>query len=146
MGSFWGQILSWWTNTEKLVCYYLYLAFAYIIYSFLFSMCYSDNYIKRNIVKYYYSTVRKVAGLILDGVIEIFYWFNPSGRNMALRSNRPLKEVCTRNISWGKGGRCVGLTPRLYEPIAWKSGGFHLLVFSGSVYPFTGMVLVALTL
>jgi hypothetical protein len=29
---------------------------------------------------------------------------------MALRSTQPLTEISTRNISWGKGGRCVGLT------------------------------------
>jgi hypothetical protein len=36
-------------------------------------MCYSDKYIRSNIVKYHYSTVRKVAGLILDSVIEVLY-------------------------------------------------------------------------
>ena len=29
---------------------------------------------------------------------------------MALRSTRPLTEMSTRGISWGKGGRCVRLT------------------------------------
>jgi hypothetical protein len=29
---------------------------------------------------------------------------------MALGSTQPLTEVSYRNISWGKGGRCVGLT------------------------------------
>jgi hypothetical protein len=29
---------------------------------------------------------------------------------MALGSTQPLTEVTTKNISWGKGGRCVGLT------------------------------------
>jgi len=29
---------------------------------------------------------------------------------MALGVTRPLREMSTRNISWGKGGRCVGLT------------------------------------
>ena len=29
---------------------------------------------------------------------------------MALGSNQPLTETSTRNISWGKGGRCVRLT------------------------------------
>jgi hypothetical protein len=27
-----------------------------------------------------------------------------------LESIQPLTEMSTRNISWGKGGRCVGLT------------------------------------
>jgi hypothetical protein len=43
-------------------------------------------------------------------VIGIFHWHNPSGRTMALGSTRPLTEISTKNISWGKGGRCVGLT------------------------------------
>jgi len=29
---------------------------------------------------------------------------------MALGLTQPLTEIITRNISWGKGGRCVGLT------------------------------------
>jgi hypothetical protein len=55
-------------------------------------------------------TNRKVAGSIPDGVIGIFHWHNPSGRTMVLGSTQPLTEMSTRNISWGKGGRCVGLT------------------------------------
>jgi hypothetical protein len=46
------------------------------------------------------ATTRKVAGSISDGVIGIFHWQNSSGHT----------EMSTRNISWGKGGRCVGLT------------------------------------
>ena len=55
------------------------------------------------------ATSRKVAGSIPD-VIEIFHCHNPSGRTMALGLTQPLTEMSTRNISWGKGGRCVGLT------------------------------------
>jgi len=35
---------------------------------------------------------------------------------MALGSSQPLTEMSTGNISWGKGGRCIGLTtlPRSY--------------------------------
>jgi len=40
----------------------------------------------------------------------IFHWHNPSGRTVALGSTQPLTEMSTRNVSWGKGGRCVGLT------------------------------------
>jgi hypothetical protein len=29
---------------------------------------------------------------------------------MALGLTQPLTEMSTRNISWGKGGRCAGLT------------------------------------
>jgi hypothetical protein len=38
---------------------------------------------------------------IPDGVIEFFYFFNPSGRTMALRSSQPLTEMSTRYVSWG---------------------------------------------
>jgi hypothetical protein len=57
------------------------------------------------------ATSRKVAGSILDGVIGIFHWHNPSDRTMSLGWTQPVTEVSTRNISWGsKGGRCVELT------------------------------------
>jgi len=56
------------------------------------------------------ATSRKVAGSIPDGVIGSFQWHNPSGRTMALGSTQPLTEMSTKNISWGKGDRCVGLT------------------------------------
>jgi hypothetical protein len=49
------------------------------------------------------ATSRKVAGLIPDGVIGIFHWYNPSGRTMALGFTQPLTEVSTRNISWATG-------------------------------------------
>jgi hypothetical protein len=38
-----------------------------------------------------------------------FLWHNPSGRTMTLGSTQPPTEMSTRYISWGKGGRCVGL-------------------------------------
>ena len=47
------------------------------------------------------ATSQKVAGSIPDGVIGIFHWHNPSGRNMALGSTQPLTEMSTGNISWG---------------------------------------------
>jgi hypothetical protein len=56
------------------------------------------------------ATNQKVAGSIPDGVIGIIHWHNPSGRIMTLGSTQPLTEMSTRNISGGKGGRCVGLT------------------------------------
>jgi hypothetical protein len=40
-------------------------------------------------------------GSIPDGFIEFFYWHNPSGRTMALRSTQPLTEMSTKNVSWG---------------------------------------------
>ena len=66
-------------------------------------------------VKYLVETLRykqECRGLILDGVLGIFHWFNISGQTMALESTQLLAEMSTRNFSWeGKGGRCVGLTP-----------------------------------
>jgi hypothetical protein len=44
---------------------------------------------------------RKFAGSIPESVIGIFHWHNTSGRTMALGSTEPLKEMSTRNISWG---------------------------------------------
>jgi hypothetical protein len=55
------------------------------------------------------ATNQKVAGSIPDGV-GIFHWHNPSSRTMALGLTQPLTEMSTRNVSWGKGGRCVRLT------------------------------------
>jgi hypothetical protein len=39
-----------------------------------------------------------ILGSILDCVIGIFYW-DPSGRTMAVRSTQTLTEMCTRNVS-----------------------------------------------
>jgi hypothetical protein len=55
-------------------------------------------------------TSRKVVGSISDVVIGIIHCHNPSGRTMTLGSTQPLTEMSTRNIYWGKGGRCLGLT------------------------------------
>jgi len=35
-----------------------------------------------------------------DGVIEIFYWFHPSDRTMALRSTQLRTDMTIRDISW----------------------------------------------
>jgi hypothetical protein len=56
------------------------------------------------------ATNQKVAGSISNRVIEIFYLHNLSGHTMALGSNQPLTEKKTGNVSWGKVGRCIGLT------------------------------------
>ena len=53
---------------------------------------------------------RKVAGSNHDGVIGIFHLHNPSGRTLPLGLTQPLTKTSTRNIFFGKGGRCVGLT------------------------------------
>ena len=48
------------------------------------------------------ATSRKVAGSIPNGVTGNFHRHNPSGRTMSLGSTQPLKEMSTRNISWGQ--------------------------------------------
>jgi hypothetical protein len=53
---------------------------------------------------------RKIVGWIPDGVTGFYHWHNLFGRTMALASTQPLTEMSTKNISLGKGGRCVGLT------------------------------------
>ena len=61
------------------------------------------------IVKGYTSETRVRGGAvrwgtahsILDAVIGIFHWHNPSDRTMALGLTQPLTEMSTRNISWG---------------------------------------------
>jgi hypothetical protein len=56
------------------------------------------------------ATSRKVAHSFPDGVSGIFHYNDLSGRTMFPGLTQPLTEMSTRNISWGKGGRCVGLT------------------------------------
>jgi hypothetical protein len=51
---------------------------------------------------------------------------------MALGSTQPLTEMSARNISWGKGGRCVGLTTLSCADFL-KSGSLNLLEPSRSV-------------
>ena len=53
---------------------------------------------------------QKVAGSTRDRVFGIFHLHNPSGSTVTLGSTQPLTEISTRNIYWGKGGRCVRLT------------------------------------
>jgi hypothetical protein len=38
-----------------------------------------------------------------DEVIWFLNWFNPFSRTMALGSTQPLTEMCTRDLSRGKG-------------------------------------------
>jgi hypothetical protein len=45
-------------------------------------------------------TSRKVAGSIPEGVVEIFYWLNPS-RTIALGSTQSLTQISTRGVSSG---------------------------------------------
>jgi hypothetical protein len=56
---------------------------------------------------------KKFAASIPDDVTGLFRRHNPSGRTMTLGSTQPLTEMSTRNIFWGKGGRCLGMTTLL---------------------------------
>ena len=61
---------------------------------------------------------------------------------MALGSTQPPTEMSTRNISWGKGGRCVRLT-NLPPPCAvvTKSWNLNFLEPSGPVQACNGTAL-----
>ena len=47
------------------------------------------------------ATSREFVGSIPDGVTGILHLHNPSCRTMALGSNQLLREISTRNTSWG---------------------------------------------
>jgi hypothetical protein len=80
----------------------------------------------------YCATNQKVAGSIPEGVTEFFIDINSSDRTMALGSTQHLTEMSTRNISWGKGGRCVRLTTLpLTCAVVKKSGNLNFLEPSG---------------
>jgi hypothetical protein len=91
------------------------------------------------------ATSLKVTGSIPDGVFRIFHLHNPTGRTMALGLTQPLTEMSTRNISWGKVVRCLGLTTFppscLHVPIVLKSGSLRLLEPSGPVQDCNGIAL-----
>jgi len=58
---------------------------------------------------------------------------------MFLGSTQPLTEMTTRNISWGKGGRCVGLTT--LSPLCADFLQINLLEPSGPVQAYNGIAL-----
>jgi len=89
----------------------------------------------------YFATNRKVAGSNPAGVIGIFHRHNPSNRTMVLGSMQPLTEMSTRNISWGKGGRCLRLTTLPPSFAVVKSGNVNFLETSGSLQACKGTVL-----
>jgi len=95
---------DWVGPSSGLEVWYIYTIFIYIIYIYI---CRGTRW--RSWLRHY-ATNRKVAGSIPDGVIEFSRRHNTSGRTMALGSTQPLTEMSTRNVSWGKGGRSVGLT------------------------------------
>jgi len=89
-------------------------------------------------------TRREVAVSILDGVIGIFLWRNLFGRNMALGLTHTIKEMSSRNISWGGGGlKAAGVYScqpyHLRVPTVMKSGSLKLLEPSGPVQACNGI-------
>jgi hypothetical protein len=62
---------------------------------------------------------------------------------MALGSTQHVTEMSTRGISWGKGGRCLGLTT--IPPscaVVTKSGNLNFLEPSGPVQACNGIALL----
>ena len=55
-------------------------------------------------------TSRKVPVSIPSGVTGFFSDIFPFDRTFSLGSTQPVVKMSTRNIPWGKGGRCVRLT------------------------------------
>ena len=94
------------------------------------------------------ATSQKVAGSIPDGVIAIFHWRNPSGRNMALGSTQSLTEMSTRNISWGvkADGAWRWQSYPLHVPIVLKSGSLNHLEPSGPSQACNGIAFLLLVL
>jgi hypothetical protein len=78
---------------------------------------------------------------ILDGVIWIFHWVIPSGHAMALGSTQPLAKMSTKNTSWGKGGRCVGLTTTFMCRLSWNLGASTFLEHSVTPQTCNGIAL-----
>ena len=79
----------------------------------------------------HWATSLKVTGLILDGVIVIFHWHNPSGRTVALDLVQPLTEMS--KLKWSryrpgvaqKVGRGIALLFHDRGTRRWVSGQQH---------------------
>ena len=92
------------------------------------------------------ATSLKVAGSIPDGVIGIFHWHNPSGRTMVLRLTQPLKEMSTRNISWGiKEAGADNLTTFMCR-LSWNVGAWNSWKTQGLSRPVMGLLYLYLTI
>jgi hypothetical protein len=74
-------------------------------------------------------------------VIGIFHGHNPSCRTLAL--GLTLTEINTRNVSWVKGGRCVGLTTL---PPSWILGATTSWYPQGLSSPVMGLLYLYLYL
>ena len=76
------------------------------------NMYFFDDALKlhRHIIFRLFPRVLAAPGSIPVGVTEFFSDIFPSDRTIALGSAQPLVKMSTRNITGGKGGRCVRLT------------------------------------
>jgi len=64
-----------------------------------------------------------------------------SDRTMGLGSTKPLTEMSTRNITWGKGGRCVRLTTYHHPvPLSRNLGTLTSWNPLGLFRPVTGLI------
>ena len=60
----------------------------------------------------YWATSGRSRGLIRNGFIGIFDWYNPFSRTLALGMTQPLREMSTKNISWAvKAAGAYGWQP-----------------------------------
>jgi hypothetical protein len=90
------------------------------------------------------ATNRKVADSIPDGVIGIFYWYNPSGRTMVLGLTQPLTEMSMYQeycLGIKASGAYSWQTCHLLVPIVLKSGNLNLLEPSGTGKACNGIAL-----
>jgi hypothetical protein len=87
------------------------------------------------------ATSRKFAGLILDGVIGIFHWHNPSA--LWPRGGSGFNRNEYQEYFLGvKAADAKGWQPyNLHVPIVFKSGSFTLLKPSGPLQACTGIAL-----
>jgi hypothetical protein len=100
-----GRTVIWWVCVQQLV---LTVHFGSSTYSLVF----------KGVTAIWLIVLIPNRGFDSRRVIWIFNWLIPSNRNTARGSTEPLAEISTRNISWGKGGRCLGLTTcHLHVPI-----------------------------
>jgi len=62
---------------------------------------------------------------------------------VVLGSTQALTEMSTRNISWGKDGRCLELTTLPHScAVVLKSSSLNFLEISGPVQASTGIALI----
>jgi hypothetical protein len=83
--------------------------------------CWWRSWLKR------WATSRKVAVSISNGVTGIFYWYNPSGRTMALGMTQPLTEMS--NKGWRRPVYGAGSLILLESSHVQDSNGNALTVY-----------------